>query len=168
MTATFSERLVKARSSLGWSQAQLSEACGISPTQISRYESSISAPRPQAIGKLAKALNVNFDWLAKGVGAIDSLQLERSTAAPNGWSQVELEIPKDLMAWLEKSAQSFGVSTESRLLQLLQNSVDAERSSKNTDSLGDIVQRLAALEKQTKELASKVKFPEPATPPKKS
>lgn len=68
MDENLPQRLVKARSGHGWSQADLSEVSGVAAAQISRYEAGRSRPRMEVVAKLAKAMGVNFDWLAYGKG----------------------------------------------------------------------------------------------------
>lgn len=152
----FVDRLIKARSALGWSQAELSQVSGISATQISRYESGISSPRPQAVGRLAKSLNVSFDWLSHGKGSIDPDLSERSGLAPDGWKSVELELPLSTIEWLQVSGAKQGVSSEARLLQILQEAIKEELK-KSPDTLGGLILRMAELEKKQKELADRVR-----------
>ncbi|MDR2326426.1 MAG: helix-turn-helix domain-containing protein [Acidovorax sp.] len=155
MDTALAQRIIKARSDLGWSQADLAEVSGIAAAQISRYEQGRNSPRPPVIAKLAKALNVSFDWLTHGAGGINAAPEEQSKATPKGWELVELELPEDLHALLQSESESRGMTIEAIVLQAIKRSVKSDRDKAFTE----INQRLSALEEQTKELASRVQAP---------
>lgn len=95
-------RLIRARSSRGWSQQDLSKASTVAAAQISRYEQGSNAPRPPVIAKLAAALGVSFDWLMSGSEPSD---LEERVP---GMRQVSLLLPTDLLRKLEEAAKTEG------------------------------------------------------------
>ncbi|WP_126312901.1 helix-turn-helix domain-containing protein [Delftia acidovorans] len=60
---SFGERLLRARVGKRLSQSALAAAVGITPAQISRYESGKNMPRPHITAQLAEALGVDARWL---------------------------------------------------------------------------------------------------------
>lgn len=157
----FIARLIKARSALGWSQADLSKASGISATQLSRYESGLSEPRPQALGKLSAALNVQFDWLAHGRGPIEGSTPDRP--APPGMRFIEVDLSDEELKDLEKYAQARGLTVEMAARQLAlsglkdraetikhlpENASEAEKGAFEhlKQTLADLEKRLSGLE----------------------
>lgn len=66
MDNTLASRLVQARSQRGQSQMELATSSGVAAAQISRYESGRSKPRTEVVARLAKALDVSFEWLLNG------------------------------------------------------------------------------------------------------
>lgn len=62
--ALFSQRLMKIRSSKGWTQAQLADTLGISTYTLHRYETNQTIPDMDKISEYAKALNVTAEWLS--------------------------------------------------------------------------------------------------------
>lgn len=157
----FISRLVKARSSLGWSQADLAKASGISATQLSRYEGGLSEPRPQALGKLAKSLNVQFDWLAHGRGPIEGDSHDRP--GPPGMRLIELDFSDTEITTLKEYAQAKGVTLEMAARQLLIAGMESHRAGwtpdedtirhlertvrQNAKLIEDLVVRVAKVEK---------------------
>jgi len=64
-------RIKKSREIKGFSQKKLADEIGITSSAISQYESTSyfhSEPSLKNLVKLAKALNVSFEWLATGRG----------------------------------------------------------------------------------------------------
>lgn len=61
--ADIAEKIVKGRKKKGITAEQLAKATGISLSKISRYESVQIRCRVSDLEKIAKALDVNFDWL---------------------------------------------------------------------------------------------------------
>lgn len=66
MSEAIGRRIAEARQKAGLSQTDLGLKTGIAQTQISRYESGRAVPRRAAMGRLAEALGVNFEWLMEG------------------------------------------------------------------------------------------------------
>lgn len=112
----FISRLIKTRSALGWSQANLSKASGISATQLSRYESGLSEPRPQALGRLAKALNVQFDWLARGEGPVEGETPDRPL--PPGMRTLSLDLSDQELEEIQQFAAKENLTAEMAVRQL--------------------------------------------------
>lgn len=67
----FKRRISSARAAKSITQAQLSSSIGISQRQIAAYEAGESKPRQRVLLKLAKALDVNPQWLASGFAGPD-------------------------------------------------------------------------------------------------
>jgi transcriptional regulator with XRE-family HTH domain len=64
--AEFGVRLRAARDRRGMTQAQLAEATGAYPSQISNYENGEKVPEGETMVSLADALDVSLDELARG------------------------------------------------------------------------------------------------------
>ena len=62
----FGARLRAARDRRGMTQAQLAEAIGAYPSQISNYENGEKVPEGETMVALADALDVSLDELARG------------------------------------------------------------------------------------------------------
>lgn len=119
MDTALAQRIIKARSGHGWSQAELAEVSGIAAAQISRYEQGKNTPRPNVIAKLAKALAVSFEWLAYGEGEIDDGS-EVPTHPSHKKHVIELETDEQQRARLEAFAKSRGITYEMALNYLMQ------------------------------------------------
>ena len=148
MDTPLAQRITKARSSLGWSQAELAQASGIAAAQISRYEQGRSHPRPEAIGKLAKALNVQFEWLLTGEGPMDANLPVQEMSAPKDWVIESIDLPDESRQKLERLAQLSGVTVEAMIYKIiLQGLQEAEPVANPRDpGLKDIEKRLARIE----------------------
>ena len=70
-TNTFSERLKWARAQKGWTQDVVRRKTGIPQSTLSGYERGVRSTDGEAkkLYALAKALEVNPDWLANGIGS---------------------------------------------------------------------------------------------------
>jgi|ERR1051326_867602 transcriptional regulator with XRE-family HTH domain len=65
--AEFGPRLRRARDRRGMTQAQLADAIGAYPSQISNYENGEKVPEGETMVALADALDVSLNELARGV-----------------------------------------------------------------------------------------------------
>ena len=118
MDSALAQRIIKARSGHGWSQADLAEVSGIAAPQISRYEQGKNIPRPTVVAKLAKALAVSFEWLAYGKGAAEDGSLV--TRYPISQKLVEvLELDDELLDAVELLARESGLTVEMTIKQAL-------------------------------------------------
>lgn len=76
---TFPARLSRARKARGLTQVQLARKAALaSDMLVSRYERGAQEPRTEALGKLADALGVSLDWLARGGAVPKSLRTRRA------------------------------------------------------------------------------------------
>jgi transcriptional regulator with XRE-family HTH domain len=151
----FIDRLVKARSALGWSQADLARASGISATQLSRYESGLNGPRINMIGRLAKALNVQFDWLAYGKGPIEGENTQAAT--PSGFISLEMELSEDEMKDVQRFAQTNNLSVEMAVRQLTLRGLTERTKAMTPQSLGAYPpEELASLKKLVAEVEKRL------------
>lgn len=64
--ASIGERIRLARKSAGLNQAALAERVGVSQPAVANWESGVHDPRRLMLAKLAEALAVPMEWLAKG------------------------------------------------------------------------------------------------------
>lgn len=60
---SFAEKVLDARTELGFSQSQLGERVGVSLRSIFAYEKGEKTPRPSTVLKLARVLNVSVKFL---------------------------------------------------------------------------------------------------------
>ncbi|WP_235437086.1 helix-turn-helix domain-containing protein [Pseudomonas trivialis] len=67
MTDEFAANLVYLRGLKNLTQQELGDAIGVSPSQISRYESGSARPRKTVMGKLAGVLGVTIDDLDRSL-----------------------------------------------------------------------------------------------------
>ncbi|MDQ6950903.1 MAG: helix-turn-helix domain-containing protein [Mariprofundales bacterium] len=63
-----SEKIKALRKMRGWTQVQLSEAAGIGRVSVTQWESGRCSPDRDSALALARALNVNPQWLITGEG----------------------------------------------------------------------------------------------------
>lgn len=143
MDDSLSLRLIKARSAMGWSQQGLAEVSGVAAAQISRYESGRSAPRPEVVAKLARALGIQFEWLANGVGLLDTGN--DVPKYPKGISVMPLDIPPEHYDAIEKFAKEEGLTMEMALRKLVLDALERRKSTRA--ELEEIQRRLDKLEK---------------------
>lgn len=117
MDSELPQRLIKARSGHGWSQADLAQVSGVAAAQISRYEQGRSKPRSEVVAKLAKALAVSFEWLAFGRGQAEAnLEVPAYPADQHLLDPVELDVETyDAVAEIAKAE---GWTMEMALKQL--------------------------------------------------
>lgn len=113
MKNELAQRLIKARSGHGWTQADLAEVSEVAAAQISRYEAGRSKPRPEVIAKLAKALAVRFEWLAYGEGEIELADGSEAPKHPSSRvSVIEIDMTPDLIDFVEEFAKARGITYE--------------------------------------------------------
>lgn len=109
MDDSFATRLTKARMAVPLSQTDLGKEAHIAPTQISRYESGRAVPRGYVLGKLALALNVRPEWLARGEGPMKEPSPYSEARQSSGFG---LSFSADETAKLKAAAKARGVSFE--------------------------------------------------------
>lgn len=63
-------RIKLARRERGKSQEWLAEEVGVRQTSVSAWERGSADPTVDNMSRVSQVLNVNFEWLAKGVGAM--------------------------------------------------------------------------------------------------
>lgn len=61
-----SQRIIKRREELGFSQSELARRAGLKPPAISQYESGARTPSYEAVIKLSNALSLSADYLMSG------------------------------------------------------------------------------------------------------
>lgn len=121
MDSELPQRLIKARSGHGWSQADLAEVSGVAAAQISRYEQGRSKPRTEVTAKLAKTLAVRFEWLAYGDGSPDAGDLVPEH--PKSRKEfIALELTDEQYARIQRFAQSRGITYEMAIHTLMGSS----------------------------------------------
>jgi transcriptional regulator with XRE-family HTH domain len=108
------ERLVKARGLANLTQQGLADAAGVSVTAIASYESGKLSPRKTTIYRLAKALNVEPDWLSS------------SDDTSSDDTDVPIYLPHKLAKELEIEANNQGISTEDLILKYLIRAMENE------------------------------------------
>ena len=128
MEQDLAQRLIKARSGHGWSQADLAEVSGVAAAQISRYEAGRSKPRSEVVAKLAKSLAVRFEWLAYGQGEIE---LDDGGEVPKHPSSrgviTEIEVDDELRKSMEAIAKDEGITYEMAFSVALRKAIEMLR-----------------------------------------
>ncbi len=160
MNNALAQRLIKARSSHGWSQADLAESSGVAAAQISRYEQGRTTPRPPVVAKLAKALGVRFEWLAFGQ---DDTAGKEPGYPPVQVKRVEIEVEDALHAAVQRFAQRTGMAYEVLCVALMREIL--ERFERQPADLEDFLRRhqrtqLALEGAEHQELSTAVPVPE--------
>lgn len=60
-------RIIATREAMGYSvKAQFAAYCGLTPQQLSNYETATRRPDPDEAGKIAAATNTSTDWIYHG------------------------------------------------------------------------------------------------------
>lgn len=62
------ERIKQARQERGWSQAELARRMSVTQPSVAEWESGRKAPNMKNLVRLAKLLDVGFEWLSTGRG----------------------------------------------------------------------------------------------------
>ena len=143
MDETLKLRLVKARSAMGWSQQGLADVSGVAAAQISRYEAGRSVPRPEVVARLARALGVQFEWLATGAGALDTG--EDVPKYPKGVTVMPLDLPPDDYDAIQRFAKEEGLTMEMAARKLLLDALELRKPAPS--ELERIRRRLDKLER---------------------
>lgn len=68
MIAMMKERIKRARRERGWSQAELARRMSVTQPSVAEWESGRKAPNMKNLVRLAKLLDVGFEWLSTGRG----------------------------------------------------------------------------------------------------
>lgn len=111
MEQDLSQRLMKARSGHGWSQADLAEVSGVAAAQVSRYEAGRATPRPPVLAKLAKAMAVRFEWLAFGQGEMSDGSDGEPPAHPSSVpNSIMVDLPEEAHVLVQQIADRDGVT----------------------------------------------------------
>ena len=107
----FGERLRTLRKNAGLTQQQLAEYSGFTASVIARYEAGGSLPRPQALEKLAAALNVPVSDLDGSNFALDlKIKLSKHIAARLKKCNIQAEF-KDKIKTVTLSGPGIGCIT---------------------------------------------------------
>ena len=106
----------------------LAELAGIAPAQLYRYESGKTKPRPEAADKIAAALGVSTDWLARGELPIArDTKIDPPVPADGGMVLERIELPSELAIFIEQLAIQNGRTVEMELLDLVHQSLKATK-----------------------------------------
>lgn len=105
--ADFAARLREARFRAGLTQRHLSDALGISHTQVARYERGMSLPRPGIMLRMAECLGVPLEHLTEDAH-IQLVQLERS----DGSNFATVSFSDGEFAEITRAAQLSGIPVE--------------------------------------------------------
>lgn len=91
MIAMMKERIKRARREREWSQAELARRMSVTQPSVAEWESGRKAPNMKNLVRLAKLLDVGFEWLSTGRGEMrPPPALYVSEAAPAyEWMQPE-------------------------------------------------------------------------------
>lgn len=72
MMAMMKERIKRARKERGWSQTELARRMQVTQPSVADWESGRKAPSMKNMVRLAKLLDVGFEWLSTGRGELSS------------------------------------------------------------------------------------------------
>ncbi|MFZ5522865.1 MAG: helix-turn-helix domain-containing protein [Pseudomonadota bacterium] len=72
MLAMMNERIKRARRERRWSQAELARRLSVTQPSVAEWESGRKAPSMKNLVRLAKLLDVGFEWLSTGRGEMRS------------------------------------------------------------------------------------------------
>ncbi len=99
--ASLSQRIRKARTALGISQAKLAQAMDVDRSSVGHWEGAhASHPGHVRLANLAKVLGVSFEWLATGRGPM-RLNADRSDDIPAAFGRLvdDADTLRLLKAW---------------------------------------------------------------------
>lgn len=105
MNNDFAVNLIYLRGEKNLTQQELGDAVGVSPSQISRYESGSAVPRKTVMRKLAEVLGVSTEQLTQP----DMVTLLIDEPENELW---KIAIPRSLKDKVQAEANEFGVSVE--------------------------------------------------------
>lgn len=99
----FNERIKKLRTSLGYTQKELSELLSISHQAYSKYENGITEPSIETISKLSEIFKVSIDYLLgneenKKTPSNEGVRINVLGSVPAG---IPLEAIEDIVDWEE-------------------------------------------------------------------
>lgn len=97
---SWDEKVKKVMEQRGINQLQLANLSGISPSSISRYLSSKQRPRMDVVINIAKALEVDTDFLLDEGESLDSAYTTISTAIARKGAELTPEEKNKLIALL--------------------------------------------------------------------
>jgi transcriptional regulator with XRE-family HTH domain len=134
MESTIGLRIKRCRAALGWTATELAAYSGLKKAQLSRYEIGKAIPRADAVAKIAKALNVSFEWLMDGTGSLETG--EEPTVGISGAKTIEL--PEDLDKIVRDYADAHGLTAEMAIITLIREFIHQKQDEKpNIDELAD-------------------------------
>lgn len=120
---------------MGWPATKLAELAGLPKAQLSRYEVGKAIPRADAVAKIAKALNVRFEWLLDGEG---SPETGEAPTVGIDESSLTLDLPDDLHKIIRDYADAHDLTAEMAALTLLREAMEREKAQKSSvDELAD-------------------------------
>jgi transcriptional regulator with XRE-family HTH domain len=126
------ERLTHAREAKGWSKSKLAAAAGVTPSAIGNIESGIRQAKA-SLHPIAKALGVNYDWLANGIGEMASTSQQEPVIPYTGPSSLgrELALVFDMIPESEplKRAKAYALATSAIVAVLQGENVALQRES---------------------------------------
>lgn len=133
------DRLIRARSARGWSQQTLADKSGVAAAQISRYESGRSAPRPEVIARLARAIGISFEWLLEGTedGSLEVLADPLEGDRTRGHA-LRMLLPSEMVKRLEAAAQNGKRSLVAEVRERLEHSLDGRPQQVELKLIGNI------------------------------
>lgn len=93
------KQICKFRKEKGWTQAYLSEKCGITPTNLSHIERGKTKPSVDTLVKIANSLEVNMDSLLCDslASAATPIFKNKISTALEDYSDLEIRIISDVL-----------------------------------------------------------------------
>ncbi len=164
----FKDRLIAARERAALTQTALGEISDMAGTQISRYESGRAVPRRAVVQRLARALGVSYDWLAKGEGRDKQMHIFFG-GSQDGSAELTLRADPVTRENFLALATEAGMSPEGFLGRLVADALQKlatknEGGPDEESALDKVTKRLEELEARLNEVQSGVPKAEPLNP----
>lgn len=161
MSEALGRRIAEARQRAGLSQTDLGLKTGIAQTQISRYESGRAVPRRTAMGRLAEALGVNFEWLMQGEVTPWPAPITMRVRLPGSESpSEELVIPPPCVDFVRRVAETLGGSVSDAIVEIIKRYMVeitfAPSGHPKIPHLGALVTEYTDLELRVEDLAAEL------------
>lgn len=120
----FIARLKLARAKMGLSQQELGEKSGTSRGMIYQYEAGKRNPRKKAILNIAKALDVDAEWLEHGIEVqVEDPPQSQENEEDLSYKKIEIFLPNQLVDKLERLTDQRGNSVAQEAAIRLRESI---------------------------------------------
>lgn len=88
------------------SQQWLAEEIGVHQTSVTQWETGKTDPTTENLSRIAIALNASFEWLAKGVGEMDSPDRPSELKEPPAGYNLQTAEQRELLALFDRLSKS--------------------------------------------------------------
>lgn len=98
------KRIAHRRKSMGFTQAKLAEAIGISSTYMSSIERAVSIPSTEVIMRLAMALETTPDEFLAGTAQQEGAEWRSVAELLRPMDKKQLALARSLLLWLQEQS----------------------------------------------------------------